>query len=221
MRPAVALMNKSMGALLSYLSSRVRPEATIALCIRTLSGRIAPLRGKGHWDFVTTRNRVASALGVAPSSVLRISQDGRTWRPGEGWSLKRQCPGNEAELLVEVVQPSGSDAPLVLRRHIYRSGGGPPPARQGSLISTEEVRMDPAEDMGRWGSGWEQLVQGVDHVPPPAVFLLRDLLGAPAPRLWVDVHCLRELKPLKGLRAVDVFAETKDVAVLTRLRGTD
>ena len=112
------------------------------------------------------------------------------------------------------------DGLITVHRHLYRSGGGSEAAaREGLLISSEEIGLLGSESMELHNSNWANLSRGLQE--ESAHLMLLQAPSAPhAPRYWKELSCLQPLRQGKTL-AADVFRESAHVAVLAQLEGTD
>merc|ERR1712151_806055 len=80
-------------------------------------------------------------------------------------------------------------AEMTIRRHVYRAGGGAPPWRYGSLISTETVIVNPNLSLA---DQWSLIVGGTSD-NERVVQCIADLNNEAAPKLWDDLETKEHL----------------------------
>jgi len=108
-------------------------------------------------------------------------------------------------------------AEMTIRRHVYRAGGGRAPWRMGSLVSTEEIIVNPTLSLAEQ---WSLIVGGTsDH--HRVICLIADLNNGEAPKLWDDLEKKEELTEDAGGRCSQVFECTKDFALKFNIKGMD
>mmetsp|Transcript_41525 Transcript_41525/g.65889 ORF Transcript_41525/g.65889 Transcript_41525/m.65889 type:complete len:209 (+) Transcript_41525:37-663(+) len=184
---------------------------TMPISIQAMGGKQFSLEISTSCTVAQLRDHVCKEMNLTKPNTVKLCQ-GSTSLDAGGSFVTDFGISSGSEVTAVVVL-----ADISVTKHVYRAGGGAPPYRNGSLISTEQVTLSSGVALGD-PDEWEKLIEcGGYHFDE----IRRVSLQGPPPLLWEDLPLEETLDSGDKRLIAEVFSNSCRVAIRARIRGMD